>query len=170
MIINKFRLYDSEIGAASVHFHMLNDSSRKYFNRVYASSSSAFSAYALHRANHLQKAHECFQINEMDKLIKYLKTTNSSTLVKCYPSPSPAWVPTIENSRAVGAFLTQTSDEIYGSNKVSPLDTMFSFNSQVLTSLNPLQLANATVPIYFQNDMIFSPGVHTISPGIARNH
>lgn len=105
---------------------MINEESRKYFNRAYASSSSAFSAYALHRANHVQKVQECFHIEQMDKLLEHLKVANSSALVKC-----SSFGPTVENPRTAGAFLTRTPNEVYNSKRAPVMDAMFSFNSQV---------------------------------------
>lgn len=63
---------------------MLNAESRKYFNRVFAMSSSALSAYAVWKVSQFEQIQECSQIYEMDKLIEYLKTASSSVLLECY--------------------------------------------------------------------------------------
>lgn len=117
-------------------FHLLNEESRKYFNRAYLSSSSVFSHYALHRANHLQGMKDFTGISADEELIKYLRTANSDFLSKHYPftygkSLTPPWVPTIEHTNAVRPFITKTPDEIYGTGEAQAIDIMFSFNSKV---------------------------------------
>lgn len=116
---------------------MLNDESRKYFKRVFASSGSAFCAYALRKANHVQRTQKCFKIKQMSKLINYLKLAKPSTLTACdpliYPGGiTPKWVPTIESPNTKGAFITKSPDEIYSLGKTFAMDSMFSFTSQVV--------------------------------------
>lgn len=115
---------------------MLHDESRKYFNRVFAFSGSAFCAYAMRKPNHVQLIQECSQIYDMNKLIDYLKSSKTSTLNACYPWIYPGgliskWVPTIESPNTKGRFFTKTPDDIYSSGKAPPMDSMFSFTSQV---------------------------------------
>lgn len=132
---------------------MLNSGSRKYFNRVYASSGSAFSAYALRKANHLRLIQECFKIKEMSSLVDYLKTANASTLNQCYrlefPGEMlPTWVPTIERVGTKGAFFEKTPDEIYSSSEAPIMDTMFSFTSQVLRVDAKMVISKKSVIFY----------------------
>lgn len=76
----------------------------------------------------------------MEKLMEYLKTQNSSTLLNCTSIENPGesddntWVPVIENNTANGAFLTKTPEEIYNdpTEEAPAVDTMFSFTSLVL--------------------------------------
>ncbi len=116
---------------------MLNEESRKYFNRAYLGSSSAFNFYAISRVGHLQQMKEFSKIDEEDKLIEYLKTADSCVLSAFYPPSATGktlyvpWVPTIEDSNTVGAFITKTPEEIYHSDKAPIMDTMFSIASKV---------------------------------------
>lgn len=125
------------IGGSSVNFHILNEESRKYFNRAYLSSGTAFTYFALSTGDHLVRMQEFSKINETNDLIEYLKTVDSMTLANCHTMDSieyrlsSPWAPTIENSKAHGAFLTRIPDEIYNSANAPAMDTLFSFNSQV---------------------------------------
>lgn len=116
---------------------MLNEESRKYFKRVFASSGSAFCAYALRKANHVQQTQKCLKIYQMSSLIDYLKAAKPSTLTACdpliYPGTiTPKWVPTIESPSTEGAFFTKSPDDIYSSGEAPAMDSMFSFTNQVL--------------------------------------
>lgn len=116
---------------------MLNEHSRKYFKRVFVSSGAAFCAYALRKANHVQRIQKCLKINQMKNLINYLKSAKPSTLTACdpfiYPGEIiPKWVPTIESLNTKGAFLTKSPDEIYSSGEAPAMDFMLSFTTQVL--------------------------------------
>lgn len=129
---NKFE--NNVLGSASVHFQMLNEESRKYFNRAYLMSSSAFSFYAFSKANHVDKVKECSGIADNNRLIEYLKTAESSALSKCYRLEKEfitTWIPTVEPPETVGAFLTKTPDEIYDSDEAPTIDALFSFTFQV---------------------------------------
>lgn len=116
---------------------MLNEESRKYFNRVLAMSGSVFSYFALTEGNHLKQMHECTNTTEINKIIGFMKATSSNVIVKCQFKKDwgltikPKWVPTIEKPGTVGAFLTKSPDEIYNSDKAPVMDTLFSFTSQV---------------------------------------
>lgn len=115
---------------------MLNEESRKYFNRAFVISNSAFSGLALSSKNHVQHIQECSQFKQIDDLVKYVKTSDFATLRTCYATKFPGelftyWTPTIEIPTAVGAFMTKTPDEILNSDKAPVLDAMFSFASQV---------------------------------------
>lgn len=128
------------VGGASVHFHVINKESRKFFNRAYSTSGTALSFFALHRTNHLDRVQKCFQTNESDQLVAYLKVADRSILVKCHPfiipdDLYPVWVPTIENANVNGAFITKTPDDIYQSNLASKIDAVFGFTSQVINSI-----------------------------------
>lgn len=131
------------LGGASVHFHMLNKKSRKYFNRAFASSGSAFNAFAIRRKNHLKLIQNCAKSEDTDKLIDYLKMTDmSKILYECCPIETMkvgvvterirfTWAPTIEMPYSRGAFLTKTPSEIYNSAEALMMDSMFSFNAEV---------------------------------------
>lgn len=124
------------IGGASVGFHLLNKESRKYFHRAYLSSSSAFSHYALTKANNLQQLRDFVKINDTKELIEYLRIAESGFLSTKYPfeflkTLTVPWIPTIETPNSIEAFMTKTPDEIYNSDEAPVVDTMFSFNSKV---------------------------------------
>ena len=113
---------------------MLNEESRKYFTRALPISNTAFSGMTLFKESHVQHIQECSQLNEINDLIEYVKTSNVTTLRRCYNSEfkfTIHWTPTIENSNAVRAFITKTPDEIYSSDKAPVLDAMFIFATQV---------------------------------------
>lgn len=115
---------------------MLNVESRKYFRRMFASSGSAFCAYALRKANHVQRTQKCLKIYGMKRLIDHLKVANASTLSQCDPLIYPGgitakWVPTIESRNTKGAFFTESPDDIYSSGEAPAMDSMFSFTNQV---------------------------------------
>lgn len=124
------------IGAASTHFHMLNEQSRKYFTRTFLISSSAFSPYALRKADHVHQIRNCSRSQDMSKLVEYIKTSEAHTLRECYmyhfPGKlNPVWVPTIESPHNKGAFMTKTPEEMYSLGLVRAKDVMFSFATQV---------------------------------------
>lgn len=116
---------------------MLNQESRKYFDRALPLSGSVYNYFALDKGNHVARMQECAAIADLDKIIDYLKTANTDVLAQCYfdrlrNTIKSKWAPTIENAEAVAAFLTETPDEIYNSGKVAAMDTLFAFNSQVI--------------------------------------
>lgn len=144
----------SHVGGASVQYQMANEISRKYFNRGFAQSTSGFSAWALRRANHIPEIQNCTQIYEMNELIGYLKTANSSAFEKCYPwqllGPlDPTWVPTIECPTAKKAFMTKPLEDIYRSNNLA-MDAMFSFTPEEMITFLP-ELLNSTEPLIKPN-------------------
>lgn len=115
---------------------MLNEESRKYFNRAFISSSSAFSYYGYADGNHFKQMQECSKTDDEEKLIEFLKTADIKTLIECQShnfesSVIVPWAPTIENAGTIGAFKTKTPDEIYNSDNAPVMDAMFSFNSEV---------------------------------------
>lgn len=127
------------LGGASVHFQLLNKQSRKYFNRVFADSSSAFSSYAVHKANHVEVVQKCLKIDDKSKLVEYLKTAHANEIAQqCdlwntgFKTFSQTWVPTIEAPTANEAFITKSLDEIYNSTEAPIMDTLFSFNAEVI--------------------------------------
>ena len=126
-------------GGASVNYHMLNEESRKYFNRAFVMSSTALNSYAFRKANHVQHLQEYSKTCKMNDLIEYLKKTNATVLNKSYRFDyfgnvvHPTYVPTIENPNAIGAFMTKTPEELYRSDSAPIMDAMFSFTSQVTT-------------------------------------
>lgn len=132
------KLTEKLLGAASVHYHMLNAKSRDYFTRAFLSSSSAFNNYALRRRNHVKLIQKCTQLNDTNQMIEYLKRTEmAKILYACYPLKSIfdvvryPWVPTIEMQTTPGAFLTKTPNEIYNSNEAPAMDAMFDFMAEV---------------------------------------
>lgn len=76
-------------------------------------------------------------ITDIKKLIDNLKEADSQFLTKVYPTDTNfvtltfPWVPTIESSSAVGAFVTKPPNEVYNSDEAPVMDVMFSFNSKV---------------------------------------
>ena len=120
---------------------MLNEESRKYFNRAFAFSSSALNYYALHEQNHLDRMQQYLNIQDNQHLIEYLKTVSSVTLSKILRTSDlgqflleTAWVPTTESANNKEPFITKTPAEIYESDEAPIIDTMFSFTSQVFES------------------------------------
>lgn len=115
---------------------MLNAESRKYFNRAFPISNSAFSETSFFLENHMKHIKKCSQFEKMSDLIEYLKTSNVTTLRKCYSTIYSGvgrvfWRPTIESPNTRNAFITETPDEIYRSAIPPTLEAMFMFASQV---------------------------------------
>lgn len=129
------------IGGISVHYHMYNEQSRKYFKRAYAASGTMFTATVFNKTTHWHRMPECFGVNgNRDQILEFLKTADARILSKCCPFAYPGeiqlyWVPTIENPNATGAFLTQTPEEIFNAKKAPIMDTMFSFASKVCRNI-----------------------------------
>lgn len=71
----------------------------------------------------------CFKINDMDRLIEFLKTASQADLVNC---TSPSWYPTIESPNTKGAFLTKSPEEVYRSDSPPIVDVLFAFASKVV--------------------------------------
>ncbi|XP_031623525.1 esterase B1-like [Contarinia nasturtii] len=139
---NEILLFGESAGGASVNYHMLNEESRKYFNRAFAMSSSALNFYALYEPNHLEIMQNFSNIQDKDKLIEHLKKEDSAILEQFRSTTSRGlvllqspWVPTIENSTTKGAFITESPEEIYKS-KAPVMDTLFSFTSQEYVTFN----------------------------------
>lgn len=128
-------LFGESAGGSSVAFQMLNVNSRKYFQRAYASSGTAFSSFSLRRRNHMQLLQNCSHLNDVTKIIEYLKETDAmKILFDCYPAENGTrrvWAPTIEMPTAVDPFLTKTPNDIYDSNDAPVMDAMFSFSEEV---------------------------------------
>lgn len=115
---------------------MLNEESRRYFNRAFVMSSSAFSPYALRKANHVQHLQEYSKISKMNDLIEFLKTSNATILTQSYRYDlfgklGLIWVPTIESPNTIGAFITAVPNELYRTGRAPRMDAMFSFTKQV---------------------------------------
>lgn len=127
-------------GAVSVQLQMLNAQSRKYFNRAFSISGSAFQDYVFRRQSHVELVQNCSRINGISQMIEYLKATNSGILtnfcVRTRGQPSPVWVPNYESPNAKGAFLSQKIENIYNSNNAPVMDAMFAFASQVYFKFN----------------------------------
>lgn len=116
---------------------MLNEESRKYFNRAFLMSGTALTYFALSEANHMERMQKYSEINDIDKLIEYLKTTDGDTIAKCNFTTkfkhlliSP-WTPTIESPKTKGAFITRHPEEIYSYDTNLAMDTLLGFTSQV---------------------------------------
>lgn len=134
-------------GGEYVHFHMLNEQSRKYFQRAWTGSGNAFSTYALRRANYVDFVQGCCKIFDINRLTYFLKTTNTTNLVRCYHQ---AWYPTIENPNTKGAFLTKSPEEIYSSDNPPIMDAVFNFASQVIGNAIGLISTNLFILMIFQ--------------------
>lgn len=142
---------------------MLNEESRKYFNRAFALSSTSFNFYTLFEPNHLKRLQECSEIDDKKMLIEYLQTADSDILAKCASTNdlgklllAAPWVPTIENASTKGAFITKTPEEIYNSDKAPVLDTMFTFTSDVF------QRTHFSFNININSNFFLVKGVHNI--------
>lgn len=126
-------------GGVSVQLQMLNEESRKYFNRAFSISGSAFQGYVLRRCNHIRHIQRCSQVNKTDEMINYLKTAHTKILANCCAvdkcpeeDPHPIWVPNIESSTTIGTFLNQNVEDIYNSEKAPVMDFLLGFGSQVI--------------------------------------
>lgn len=135
---NEILIFGESAGGASVNYQMLNEESRKYFNRAFAMSGTVFNYYALYEPHHLRRMQDYANIEDKNKLIEYLKTTDTNTLANCSKADTLGttllvvpWAPTIENPSTKGAFITKTPEGIYNSDKAPTMDAMFSFDSQV---------------------------------------
>lgn len=96
------------------------------------------------KENHFKQIRDCSQINEIDQMIKYLKTATNLILGKCHVVGHHSdgeryllWTPTIENARIERAFLTRMPEEIYNLDLAPAMDIMFGFTSNVFTNPNP---------------------------------
>lgn len=107
---------------------MINEESRKYFQRAFSMSGSGMQSYVLWTYKREQQLQNCTQTNDTNKIIEYLKTANSSMVLKCN---KPGWYPTIESPHTKDAFLTQSPDKIMNSTNAPIMDAMFSFASKV---------------------------------------
>lgn len=117
-------------GGAGVSFQMLNRESRNYFHRTFVASGTSLNSYRSNDGSELQLMQRCTKIDDVDKLIQYMKTASSSSIAECNRLGAAIWSPTVECSNAPEAFITKSPDEIYGSGETAPIvNTMFSFNS-----------------------------------------
>lgn len=135
-------------GGACVHHQILNEQSRKYFNRAFAMSGSALHSYPLSliKGNNLKPMQNCTKINDVDELAKHLATTDVRNLLEYNKDNMMTWAPTIERLNAPNAFLVKSPEEIYNSSKAPVLDTMFSFD--FFEGLAPFKdLLNRTEPL-----------------------
>lgn len=115
---------------------MLNEESRKYFNRAYIASSSALNFHSLRRFNHTKTVQKCSQLENIDEIIAHIKTASADILGACNSTRSMenillTWVPTVEPAGAIRPFLDATPEQIYNSNNAPVMDALFSFTSQV---------------------------------------
>lgn len=96
---------------------------------------------------------EFSEMEDMDKLIEYLKTTSSNVLEKCHTMDNfdmtliPPWVPTIEDPDTIGAFMTETPETIYNSGNAPMIDTLISFTSKVREELKNMEKCKVYVSI-----------------------
>ncbi|XP_055312128.1 esterase B1-like [Sitodiplosis mosellana] len=136
-------IFGESAGGASVNYHMLNEESRKYFNRAFAQSSSSLNYYALQKQNHLERMQNFSNIQDKQQLVEYLKAADSAELAKLLKQNEYGkilidllWAPTIESPETKGAFITKTPEEIYKSDKAPVMDAMFSFTSDEFVTFN----------------------------------
>lgn len=144
------------LGGVSVHMHMLNEESRKYFHRAFVLSNTAFAPFAIRKSNHIRRIHKCTRIFGITKMVEYLKVANATILSKCRQYLNflnPPWVPTIESQG--GGFLIKMPDDIYDSDKAPAMDTMFSFTNQV--TISRMKLMHSIERIFSFFSSIFSP-------------
>ena len=106
---------------------MINEESRKYFQRAFSISGSAMQSYVLWTYDREEQLQSCTKTNDKNKMIEYLKTANSSMVLEC---SKPGWYLTIESPILKNAFLTQWPEEIFKT-EVPIMDAMFSFGSKV---------------------------------------
>lgn len=117
---------------------MLNPESRKYFQRAFASSGVALIYFVVRKSSHVHTLQECTGIQDPKALLGYLQIADADTLRRCSPdivkggSLLNSWVPSVERKNINRPFLTKTPEEIYDANEVPAMDTMFTFNTQVL--------------------------------------
>lgn len=124
-------LYGQSWGASFAHLQMLNKISRRLVKRAYFASGSTLNPvfYPWRRPNQMRQIKTCFQINDTNTLIDYLKTANSRSLADC---TAPIWIPVVENPNVPSAFLTDEPENILKSRNAPVMDAMFSFTTQVL--------------------------------------
>lgn len=117
-------------GASFAHLQMLNKRSRRFFNRAYLLSGSSLNPafYPWRRPNQMQQMKTCFQMNDTNTLIDYLKRANSSSFTSC---TSPIWIPVVENPNGPSPFLTDEPENILKSRHAPNMDTLLSFTTQV---------------------------------------
>lgn len=123
-----------------VSYQMLNEESRKYFNRAYMASGTALDFQGFRRSNHRQTIQKCFQLNKIDEIIDFLKSNSAEVLTSCsskrvYNSILLTWVPTVEPADTNGSFLNASPAEIYTSDSAPVMDSLFTFTSQVIRTL-----------------------------------
>lgn len=120
----------SNVGAISVQLQMLNPESIMYFDRAFIISASALGPYAVWEFNHLVQVRDCSKLYELVDVVEYLKTTNSTVLVKCHQVKRnrirTVWLPTVD-----GIFITQKPEQIFRSSLAPAMDAMFSITTQV---------------------------------------
>lgn len=156
------------LGGASVNFQMLNEESRKYFNRAFSMSDTALNYYALSEKNHLKRMQDCTKIYDKRELVEYLKTTWTIVLSHCTKLtiektlPDIPWGPTIESPNTKGAFITEKPEQIYKSDKAPTMDAMFSFTSQVNISKEKSTFWINTILSWIWHFIYFSKGIHCI--------
>lgn len=155
---------------------MLNKRSRTYFKRAYAASGSPFSYFALTEGNHTSQLQDCSNTKDMTKLLNYLKTTDSKTIRKCQfaedwgKTLKPEWVPTIEKPGTLGAFITQSPDDIYNSNDAPFMDALFSFTNQVIFNHSVIFNRTITFTFILQEQILFDASlINYTEPLITEN-
>lgn len=130
---------------------MLNSESRKYFKRSFVASGTSLNSYILNDNSHVQLMITCTEIDDMNKLIEYLKTETISSMARCNLQGTEIWSPTIECHNAPSAFLTKTPGELYMSEETAPIvDTMFSFNSLEAIEFRP-KVLDLSEPLLKEN-------------------
>lgn len=149
---NEVLLFGQSKGGACVNFHMLNHESRKYFNRVFSMSGTAFYCYPLSliEDNNIESMQNCTKITNIEKLAKHLAITDIGNLLEYNSECEIVWAPTIESINAPNSFLTKSVEEIYNSTDAPVMDAMFSFDSS--EAMGPLKkFFNKTEPFIQAN-------------------
>lgn len=125
-------------GAKSIHYHILNKESRKYFNRAFMISGTATSPSTPFKygVNNLPQTRECLGIVAIGHLIEKLKIESATVVARCKAFHMPGdlnmvWIPNIEIKGTQDAFITEAPNVIYASGKAPRMDVVFSFTSQV---------------------------------------
>lgn len=151
---------------------MINEESRKYFNRAFLSSGSSLNYFAFTKGNHVERMFGCSEATNQQQLMEYLKTTPQDDIVECYfrydQGPNaikPVWTPTIEIPDAKMPFLLQDPEEIYNSGTVAPIDVLIGFDSQVTFSVT---LAKNLILFRLERLVLYWPNEHSIVSNIDR--
>lgn len=136
----KITVYGQSAGGTSVHFHMISQKSRHYFQRAILHSGMALSYYSLDktprkRALNLAKQIGC-PVNDSSEMLKCLKSVNAFDLVRhqnCASDPTAETdliLPSLERvQNNEDAFLTENPFDLLKSGNVSEIPVIFALNT-----------------------------------------